>query len=67
MLFTTGQTEIVRCKDCKYRPCYDPEDSVDARDLVFPENDKCPEQCYSDNWYSWMPEDDWFCANGERK
>ena len=19
------------------------------------------------DWYSWMPKDDWFCANGERR
>lgn len=44
---------VVRCKDCKHR---------ENREWDSP----CPCVC-ADSWYSWMPEDDWFCANGERK
>lgn len=47
-------TEIVRCRDCCHRPtdewCYD--------------DDLCPCQI-EDVCYSWIPDDDWFCANGE--
>ena len=54
--------EVVRCKDCKYRPI----SYGDEHDLCFPEEYRCPCQC-DDNWYSWMPKDDFFCARGERK
>ena len=61
------QPEIVRCKDCKHRPKEpDWETYVSGFDLEFPEGSKCPCYCYSDEWYSWYPEDDWFCADGER-
>ena len=56
--------ELVRCKDCKHRPT-DPENKGLGQSLVFPD-DVCPCQI-GDNWYSWMPKDDWFCADGERK
>lgn len=52
---------IVRCKDCKHKPY----GTGANHDLVFPD-EVCPCQC-EDYWYSWMPKDDWFCANGERK
>ena len=54
--------EVVRCKDCKYRPT----SYGDEHDLCFPVEYKCPCQC-DDNWYSWMPKDDFFCARGERR
>lgn len=63
--------EVVRCKDCKYRP-YLPEgcdpNGSGGIDLVFPDelSFKCPCQC-DDSWYSYIPEDDWFCGNGKRK
>lgn len=61
--------KVVRCKDCKYRPYLpkecDPDES-DGFDLVFPYEGKCPCEC-EDGWYSYIPEDDWFCANGKRK
>lgn len=57
--------EVVRCKECKHRPS-DPKGNNYGQDLVFPCGDyKCPCRC-DDSWYSWMPKDDWFCANGER-
>ena len=55
---------VVRCKDCIHRPVGDPcEHNVQPPK----ENDyRCPCLC-EDDWYSWIPDDDWFCANGERK
>ena len=64
-----GAEPVVRCKDCRYRPYLpkecDPDES-DGLDLVFPYDGKCPCEC-EDGWYSYIPEDDWFCANGKRK
>ena len=60
---------MVRCKDCKHRPSimvgYDAKDIDDGFALEFPD-ERCPCQC-SDPYYSWMPTDNWFCANGEEK
>ena len=55
---------VVRCKDCKWRP------HKEGKDLIFPKIDeiymgRCPCQC-DDSYYSWMPDDNWFCGNGER-
>ena len=55
--------EIVRCRDCKHRPTC-PENKGYGQSLAFPD-DVCPCQV-GDNWYSWMPKDNWFCADGER-
>lgn len=54
--------EVVRCKDCKHKP----KGTGANHDLVFPDN-VCPCQNPEDGWYSWKPNDDWFCADGERK
>jgi len=55
------QPEIIRCKDCKHKP------NVRGvnHDISFPD-EVCPCQC-EDYWYSWMPKDDWYCANAERR
>lgn len=54
---------VVRCKDCIHKPT----GSGVNHDIEFPEQDyRCPCRC-EDYWYSWMPDDDWFCANGERR
>lgn len=54
---------IVRCKYCKHRP----KGEAYNHKFEFPDQDyKCPCRC-EDYWYSWMPKDDWYCANGERK
>ena len=53
---------VIRCKDCKHRP----SGTGANHDLEFPD-DVCSCQCADDYWYSWMPKDDWFCADGERK
>lgn len=52
---------VVRCRDCKHRPHYD-----ERKDLVFPDL-VCVCQCVDDDFYSWMPDDDWFCVDGERR
>ena len=59
---------VTHCKDCVYRPYYEPSDSKSASDLVFPDYrfNLCPCRV-EDFWYSWMPDDDWFCAYGKRK
>lgn len=60
--------EIIRCKNCKHRPKEPNWKTYESGfDLEFPEGSKCPCCCYGDEWYSWYPEDDWFCANGERR
>ena len=62
--------EIVRCKDCKHRPIL--QKGSKHPDAPRYDNGEgmsdytCPCLC-EDNWYSWMPEDNWFCANGEMK
>lgn len=58
---------VVRCKDCKHRP-KEPnwKTHVSGYDLEFPKDSKCPCRC-SDEYYSWYPKDDWFCANGEKR
>lgn len=62
---TIDAVPVVRCKDCIHRPIGDPcEHDVQPSK----ENDyRCPCLCEDDNWYSWIPADDWFCGNGERK
>lgn len=62
---TADVVEVVRCKDCKHRPI-DKTGHNYGQDLKFPD-DVCPCQNFGDHWYSWMPDDDWFCPNGERK
>lgn len=52
---------VVRCKECKHRP----KGTGVNHDLVFPDG-VCPCQV-EDFWYSWKPDDDWFCKDGERK
>ena len=57
---------VVHCKDCKHFPVDEGDQTcIGGFGLVFPD-DKCPCKC-EDGFYSWMPEDDWFCANGERR
>lgn len=53
---------VVRCRDCKYKPTRDEEGFED-----FPVCGKCPLECVDDPYYSRMPSDNWFCANGEKE
>lgn len=62
--YKAATDKIVHCKDCKHRPKQNGE-GKQGFNLEFP-NWKCPCQC-EDGWYNWMPEDDWYCGNGERK
>lgn len=61
---TIDAVPVIRCKDCKHRPTIDGE-WENGFDVIFPDG-RCPCQC-DDGWYNWMPRDDWFCGNGERK
>lgn len=53
--------EVVRCKDCKHKP----SGTGVNHDIEFLD-EICPCQC-EDYWYSWMPQDNFFCAWGERR
>ena len=59
----SAQPEIIRCKDCKHRPV-DGEDTQ-GFGVEFPD-EMCPCHC-EDGWYNWRPDDEWYCANAERK
>ena len=61
---TVDAEPVVRCKDCKHRPKRT-DDEGTGFDFEFPD-EMCPCQC-EDGWYNWMPDDNWFCGNGERK
>ena len=58
---------IVYCKDCIHRP-YEMVPgiryglTVESPDRAY----KCPCFCDGDGWYSYIPDDDFFCGNGER-
>lgn len=74
------EPEIVRCKDCKHRPAfrYDddgdryvegpryPETLKNGHTFMF-EDGTCPCVNEWDSYFSYIPKDDWFCANGERR
>ena len=56
---------IVRCKDCIYKPTYDSIKNEEIN-IHYCTEYKCP--CMREvNWYSWIPDDNWFCANGETR
>ncbi len=57
--------EVVMCKDCIHRPIIDDPGATDGFGLLFPDF-MCPCRC-DDPYYSWMPNDNWFCGNGERR
>ena len=60
--------DICFCKDCKHRPVKEDVDGDNyGFNLIEPteDDDRCP--CLvDDGWYSWMPEDDFYCGYGER-
>ena len=64
---TPVPTETILCKDCKYRPIATRADEgiFYGGSLYFPD-DRCPLEC-DDPWYNRYPEDDFYCANAERK
>ena len=57
---------VVRCKNCIHRPekLYDDEPAK-GFNLKF-QDFRCPCHC-DDGYYNWMPDDDWFCGNGEKE
>lgn len=59
--------KITRCKDCKHRPEVKKYTRFGREEeyYVFPEGSKCPCQNTNDDYFSWNPEDNWFCADGE--
>lgn len=64
--------EVVRCKDCKHRPVMVWSEVYDDFDVLAPEVDgkedwRCPCLVEDDPYYSWSPNDNWFCGNGERR
>ena len=61
-------SEPVRCKDCKHRPMKKDPNGNDYGFNLYSSDDTeiCP--CIvGDNWYSWMPQDNFYCAYGEWK
>jgi hypothetical protein len=56
---TIDAVKVVRCKDCKHRPQKYPSGFVDG-------DCRCPCIC-DDYFYSWYPDDNWFCPEGERR
>ena len=58
--------EVVRCKDCKHRP-YPTELGKTYGLTIEAPDDRCP--CYNedDGWYSWVPDNEFFCSYGQRK
>ena len=60
--------DLVRCKDCKFRPIKEDAYGADhGFNIIAPnELEYCP--CLiEDGWYSWMPDDNFYCGFGERE
>lgn len=77
---TVHAVEVVRCKDCKHRPAFrDDEDgnryvegpryqeTLKNGLTVTLEDTGCPCVNGLDSYFSYIPKDDWFCKNGERR
>lgn len=62
---TIDAVPVVRCRECMHRPFISDHDEIGGFKYEFPD-DRCPCNC-EDGWYSWMPDDNWFCGNGERR
>lgn len=63
----TAPVNVVRCRYCKHRPTdtRGTDEDMTGFAIIFPDG-RCPCQC-DDGWYNWYPDDNWFCANGERR
>ena len=46
---------VIRCKDCIYNPKKDEHTT------------QCPCSTTGDPFLDWIPDDNWFCADGERE
>ena len=62
----SAEPQITHCRDCKHRPKATKADEkvFSGFSVKFPD-EKCPCQC-GDGWYSWYPEDDFYCGFAER-
>lgn len=64
---------VVRCKNCIHRPILIDLNETGGFKFRAPKDDdgfgdsKCPCLNEDDGYYSWMPEDDFFCAYGEKR
>lgn len=61
---------LVTCGECKHKPIkHDPEGDDFGFNLVSPNgyDNLCPCLNTDDGFYSYMPEDNFFCAYGERR
>lgn len=58
-----GVVKPVRCKDCIHKP-HHKGTAVYADD---PSDFTCPYLCSADPWAAGVPDDDFFCADGESK
>lgn len=58
---------VVRCKDCKYKPTA-PDGITYGLQVEFPDkwSNLCPCLC-EDGWYSWVSDDNFFCAYGAKR
>lgn len=61
----SAEPKLIRCKDCKHRPIRIESPKLSGFNIVFPDWE-CPYQC-EDGWYNRIPDDDFFCANGEKE
>lgn len=53
-----------------YEPNGNPKDMVEVvrcKNCKHRLTSQCPCQCTGDPYYSWDPDDEWFCADGKRK
>lgn len=62
---TIDAVPIVRCQECAHAPVVDGQ-CEDGFDIKFPD-EICPCQCTGDGWYNYIPDPNWFCADGKRK
>lgn len=64
---TADVVEVVRCKDCRHKPNgYIDDDVLRYPNFPHEESNPCPCKVYGDEWYSWIPNDDFYCSFGER-
>ena len=64
------EIDLVRCGECKHKPIkHDPEGDEFGFNLVSPNgyDNLCPCLNTDDGFYSYMPDDNFFCAYGERR
>lgn len=74
VICTNPPIPVRRCTKCNWKWEGEQEEAIrvpfnpDGYDSIeFPEGSKCPCRCSGDEWYSWYPDDDWYCADGEKR